>query len=61
MVKETEALYNAFLSIKIVSFDDIVQTLSSIIESSANRKYILSQICEKADRNWQIPFSRDSS
>ena len=40
MVKKTEALYNALLPMKIVSFDDIVQASSSIIESSANRKYI---------------------
>lgn len=40
MVKKTEALYNALLSMKIVSFDDIVQQASTIIEGSANRKYI---------------------
>jgi len=40
MVKKTEALYNALLPMKIASFDDIVQKASSIIEGSANRKYI---------------------
>jgi predicted transcriptional regulator of viral defense system len=40
MVKKTEALYNALLPLKIVSFDDVVQEASSIIEGSANRKYI---------------------
>lgn len=39
MAKKTEALYNALLQMKIVSFDDIVQQASKII-GSANRKYI---------------------
>jgi len=40
MVKKTEALYNALLPMKIVSFDDIVQKASRIIKGSTNRKYI---------------------
>jgi len=40
MVNKTEALYNALLPMKIASFDDVLQASSSVIEGSANRKYI---------------------
>ena len=40
MVTKTEALYNALLPMKIVSFDDIVKQSSKIIEGSPNRKYV---------------------
>jgi predicted transcriptional regulator of viral defense system len=40
MVKKTEALYDALLSRRIVSFDDIVQESSKIIGSHAKRGYI---------------------
>jgi predicted transcriptional regulator of viral defense system len=40
MAKKTEALYNALLPMKIVSFNDIVRQASKIIEGSANRKYV---------------------
>lgn len=40
MVKKTEALYNALLPMKIVSFDDIILQASKIIGGSASRKYI---------------------
>lgn len=39
-VKKIEALYNTLLPKKIVSFDEIVQQALTIIEGSANRKYI---------------------
>jgi predicted transcriptional regulator of viral defense system len=37
---KTEALYNALLPMKIVSFDDIVQKASTIIEVNQSRRYI---------------------
>jgi hypothetical protein len=40
MANKTEALYNALLPMKIAGFDDIMQAASSVIEGSANRKYI---------------------
>ena len=39
-MKKTEALYNAILPKRIVSFDDIVQESSKIIDGHANRGYI---------------------
>ena len=40
MVTKTEALYNTLLSMRIVSFDDIVQKASTIIETDQSRRYI---------------------
>ena len=40
MVKKIEALYNALLPFKVVTFDDIVQQSLTIIEGSANRRYV---------------------
>lgn len=40
MVTKTETLYNALLSIKVVSFDDIVGKATGIIEATPDRKYI---------------------
>ena len=40
MANKTEALYNALLPMKIASFDDVMQASASVIEGSANRKYI---------------------
>ena len=40
MATKTEALYNALLPMKVVSFNDIVQTASSIINVAPNRRYI---------------------
>lgn len=40
MVTKTETLYNALLSIKVVSFDDIVGKAAGIIEATPDRKYI---------------------
>lgn len=40
MVTKIEALYNALLPMKAVSFNDIVKEASSIIEAAPNRRYI---------------------
>jgi len=40
MVTKTEALYNALLPMKIVSFNDIVQKALGIIETAPNHRYI---------------------
>jgi len=40
MVTKTEALYNALLPMKIVSFDNIVEKASDIIEVNQSRRYI---------------------
>jgi len=40
MVTKTETLYNALLSMKVVSFDDIVGKAAGIIEAAPDRKYI---------------------
>ena len=40
MVTKTESLYNALLPMKVVSFNDIVEKASSIIETTPNRGYI---------------------
>ena len=40
MVTKTETLYNALLSMKIVTFTDIVQKASTIVEAAPNRRYI---------------------
>lgn len=40
MVTKTETLYNALLSMKVVSFDDIVGKAAGIIETTPNRRYI---------------------
>jgi len=47
MVTKTEALYNALLPLKVVSFDDIVIKASKVIEAAPNRKYIY---CKYVDR-----------
>ena len=39
-MKKIEALYNALLPFKVVTFDDIVQQSLTIIEGSANRRYV---------------------
>lgn len=40
MVTKTESLYNMLLPMKVVSFDDIVEKASGIIETTPNRRYI---------------------
>lgn len=40
MVTKTEELYSALLSMKVVSFDDIVEKAGSIIEAAPSRGYI---------------------
>jgi len=40
MVTKTESLYNALLPMKVVSFNDLVEKASSIIETTPNRGYI---------------------
>jgi predicted transcriptional regulator of viral defense system len=40
MVTKTETLYNALLAIKVVSFDDIMEKASSIIEATPDRRYV---------------------
>ncbi len=39
-VNKTEKLYSGLLPIKIVSFDDIVQASSGLIDGRASRKYV---------------------
>ncbi|MCK4478069.1 hypothetical protein KAU88_06045 [Candidatus Bathyarchaeota archaeon] len=40
MATKTEALYNVLLSMKVVSFDDIVEKALSIIKATSSRRYI---------------------
>jgi len=40
MRRKTEELYNNLLPMRIVSFDEIVQSTSKIVSRSANRRYI---------------------
>lgn len=40
MVMKTETLYNSLLPLQVVTFDDIVQKASPIIEAAPNRRYI---------------------
>lgn len=58
MVKKTEALYNALLFKRIVSFDDIVQQSSKIIEGSANRKYIYRKYIKRLVENGKLEAIR---
>lgn len=47
MVTKTEELYKALLSVKVVSFGDIVERAKSIIEAVPSRRYIY---CKYVDR-----------
>ena len=40
MVTKTETLYNALLTMKVVSFDDIIEKALSIIKTTPNRRYV---------------------
>jgi len=54
MVTKTEALYNALLSMKVVSFNDIVKKASSIIEATPNRRYIYRKYVDRLVKNGKL-------
>lgn len=47
MVTKIEALYNALLPMKVVSFNDIVKEASNIIKAAPNRRYIYRKYVNK--------------
>lgn len=54
MVTKTEALYNALLPVKVVSFDDIVMKASKVIEAAPNRKYIYRKYVDRLVKNGKL-------
>jgi len=55
MVTKTETLYKALLKKKVVSFDDIVQVASSIIEvASLNRRYIYRKYVDRMVKSGKL-------
>lgn len=54
MVTKTEALYNALLPLKVVSFDDIVIKASKVIEAAPNRKYIYRKYVDRLVKSGKL-------
>jgi predicted transcriptional regulator of viral defense system len=54
MVTKTESLYNALLPMKVVSFDDIVEKASRIINATPNRRYIYRKYVNRLVKNGKL-------
>jgi len=54
MVTKTEALHNALLPMKVVSFDDIVAEASSIVKAGPNRRYIYRRYVDRLVENGKL-------
>jgi predicted transcriptional regulator of viral defense system len=54
MATKTEALYNALLPLRVVSFNDIVQEASRIVEAAPNRRYIYRKYVDRLIKSGKL-------